>query len=112
MKVILYSQKMSEYLTQNKIYELIVSDLFGDNTITCKLSNYGWSLHREIIYYEFSIIDSSHINLIEGGVMILGINFDNKENTFNFFPYFNSDEHRFEQTIKKTFKAHIKLKIL
>ena len=45
--------KMDNILPQNREYDLKIKDNDGTHFVRVKLTSYGWSLHREIIYYEF-----------------------------------------------------------
>jgi hypothetical protein len=104
---VLELHKMDNLLKQLKVYELLVEDNEGKHFIKCRLSEYGWSLHREVIYYQFTVVESDSENYRIGGEMILGLNFDGRENQFHFYPYFN--EVSPNQMTEKTIKALIKI---
>lgn len=100
---------MENVLTQNKEYNLKIVDDKGTHYITVLLS-YGWSLHREIIYYEFSITNSNSEQYPNDGLLILGLDFNKKNNNFLFYPYFNNyKEHKKDQMSELTKNAYIEI---
>ena len=102
--------QMKNVLPQNKVYTFLITDENGKNTIDVKLTNYGWSLHREIIYYEFTVVESNYSKYNEGGMMILGLEFDDRENSFYFYPYYNdTGKNKMNQTNQLRYKANIKI---
>jgi hypothetical protein len=99
-----------DVLTQSKIYELKLVDSQGSHFLKVELTSYGWSLHRHIMNYEFTVIESSTNSYIPGGVMILGLDFNKKENKFYFYPFYNdTKDHKLEQTKKLTKQAYIEI---
>jgi hypothetical protein len=101
---------MENVLTQNKIYNLKIVDNEGEHYVSVLLSSYGWSLHREIIYYEFTITDSNSDIYLKDGLLILGLDFDKKHNTFHLYPYFNNyGEHKKDQMSEFTKHAYIEI---
>lgn len=107
----LHHDKMEDLLKQNRVYKFLFKDDEGEYILECKLSEYGWSLHREIIYYDFTVLKSDTDKYRPGGRMILGLNFNEQENRFNFFPYYNETDSKYRMMVmdKKTYKAYIKL---
>jgi hypothetical protein len=102
---------MENLLKQNKVYKFFFKDNEGEHILQCKLTEYGWSLHREIIYYDFSVVDSDSLKYRAGSRMILGLDFNNKDNEFNFYPYYNEKDSKYCVLVmnKKTYKSFIKL---
>ncbi len=102
---------MENVLAQNLEYDLYIKDEDGGHNVSVILSSYGWSLHREIIYYEFTVSDSNSEFYPIGGLMILGLDFNGKENRFRFYPYFNDvGEHKKDQMAEYTKNAFIEIK--
>jgi len=102
---------MKNLLKQNKSYKLFFRDEEGEHILECKLSEYGWSLHREVIYYDFSVLKSDSDKYRPGGRMILGLNFNEQENSFYFFPYYNEMDSKYciMTMDRKTYKSYIKI---
>jgi hypothetical protein len=92
-------------LIENKIYKMKLDE----HLLECKLSEYGWSTHREIIHYEFTILKSDTDKYPKGGMFILGLDFNDKDNTFHLYPYYNDVNHKLISMSEKTCKAHIKI---
>lgn len=105
---------MENLLKQNKVYNILFRDDEGDHLAECRLSEYGWSLHREVIYYDFTILKSNSDKYRIGGRMILGLDFNDSENRFNFFPYYNETNSKYKMMNmdKKIYKSYIKIKNL
>lgn len=100
----------SSILPQNKKVNLKISDSDGEHFIVVNLTSYGWSSHREIIYYEFTVVESSSDFYRKGGLLILSLNFDKKENQFYFYPYFNeSGKMKMYQMSEQLKKAYIEI---
>ena len=70
---------MENLLEQNKVYNILFRDDEGDHLAECRLSEYGWSLHREVIYYDFTILKSNSDKYRIGGRMILGLDFNDSD---------------------------------
>ncbi len=103
-------QKMDSILPQNQEFNLKIVDSEGEHFVRVKLTSYGWSLHREIIYYEFTIIDSDTESYLIGGIMILGLDFDKNENRFHLYPYYNDQGiHKKDQMSEITKIAYIEI---
>jgi hypothetical protein len=102
--------KMDNILPQNHEYDFKIVDVDGTHFVKVKLSSYGWSLHREIIYYEFTVIESESESYITGGVLILGLDFNKKKNQFHFYPYYNDEgAHKMDQMSEITKNAYIEI---
>jgi len=102
--------KMDNILPQNREYDLKITDNDGTHFVRVKLTSYGWSLHREIIYYEFTVIESDSTEYVIGGIMILGLDFDKSSNQFHFYPYYNDEgEHKKDQMSEITKNAYIEI---
>lgn len=98
-------------LPQNKNFNLKISDDDGLHHIIVKLTSYGWSAHREIIYYEFTIIESDSEFYRKDGVLLLGLDFDKKVNNFYFYPYYNdTGKFRMHQMSELIKNAYIELR--
>jgi hypothetical protein len=101
---------MENVLTQNKEYNLKIIDNEGEHFVSVLLSSYGWSLHREIIYYEFTIVSSKSDYYPIDGLIILGLDFNKKNNNFHFYPYFNNyGDHKKDQMTEITKEAYIEI---
>ncbi len=99
--------KMENVLPLNREYNFKIIDSEGTHFIRVKLSSYGWSLHREIIYYEFTVIESDTESYPIGGMMILGLDFNKENNQFHFYPYyFDEGIHKMDQMSEITKKAY------
>lgn len=93
------------------MYILQIIDESGTHNIECVISEYGMSLHREVTYYQFSIIKSDSIEYPVDGEIILDKNFDGQENHFNLFPFYNSKgKKRLLNSKRISKRAHIELK--
>jgi len=100
--------KMENVLPLNREYNFKLTEDSTTHYLKVKLSSYGWSLHREIIYYEFTVIESETESYPVGGLMILGLDFDKKINQFHFYPYyFDEGSHKMHQMSELTKKAYI-----
>ncbi len=102
--------KMEDVLPQNRDYNFKIIDSEGTHFVRVKLNSYGWSLHREIIYYEFTVTESDTDSYLVGGMMILGLDFNKRNNQFHFYPYyFDEGIHKMNQMSEITKKAYIEV---
>jgi hypothetical protein len=102
--------KMENVLPVNREYNFKITEDSVIHYLKVKLSSYGWSLHREIIYYEFTVVESETSSYPVGGMMVLGLNFNKKLNHFHFYPYyFDEGPHKMNQMAEITKKAYIEM---
>jgi hypothetical protein len=102
--------KMENILPLNREYNLKITEDSVIHFLKVKLSSYGWSLHREIIYYEFTIIESESNSYPVGGMMVLGLEFNKRVNQFHFYPYYYDEgSHKKNQMAEITKNAYIEI---
>ena len=76
-------------IKQNQLVNLEFTDSFGSHSTICKMIEFGWGLDRSKIYYRFRIIKSNSNRYNVGAELILCMDFNNKNNSFYFYPYCN-----------------------
>lgn len=96
-------------LSENAVVKLEFTDSKGTHTTECQLVEFGWGLNRERIFHRFKIIGTDSKRYPVGAEFDLHMDFNGKENTFLFYPYYNDRLPSIRRMVEKTYDAYIRI---
>jgi hypothetical protein len=112
MKILGFNQhstlEPTKKLKENQIINLQFIDREETSNISCKLVEFGWGIDRSIIYYRFIVLKSDNKKYPISAEFILPIDFNEKEFTFLFYPYYN-EEGSIRRMTELKYKAFCKM---
>jgi hypothetical protein len=101
-------ESITPNLKEYSKYKLLFEDEKGTHETFCQLLEFGWGLDRSKVFHRFRILKSDSNKYPVGAEFILGMDFNNKENEFLFYPYCN-EKPGLRSSTELHYTAHITL---
>ena len=76
-------------ISENELVNIKFEDDDGVHNTKCQLTEFGWGIDRSKIYHRFKIIDSDSLVYVSGAEFNLPMDFNDKVNSFLFYPFYN-----------------------
>jgi hypothetical protein len=89
-------------------YNLQFEDKEGIHETLCVLLEFGWGLDRSKLFHRFRILKTDSNKYPVGAEFILGMDFNDRDNEFLFYPYYN-EKPGIRSSTELRYKAYITL---